>query len=99
MSFPNISTVYGVEAFFLGGILTDDVDRPSPRAPATASSATFSASLTLSRMDCKLVLDGSDDLAMDASSGAREPHQVSLTTYRFADPTSGPVARSHSSLD
>ena len=44
-------------------------------------------------------LDGSDEIAMEAPSSAPEPHQVNLTTYRFADPTSGPVARSHSSLD
>ena len=36
---------------------------------------------------------------MDGSSSAREPHQVSRITCGFADPTSGTVARSHSSLD
>ena len=47
----------------------------------------------------KLVLDGSDEIAMDGSSSAREPHQVSRITCGFADPTSEPVARSYSSLD
>ena len=58
--------------------------------------------LTLSRTTrviAKLVLDGSDEIAMDASLSAREPHQVSCITYSFAGPTSGTVARSHSSLD
>ena len=36
---------------------------------------------------------------MEASSSAREPHQVSRITCGFAGPTSGTVARSHSSLD
>ena len=44
-------------------------------------------------------MDGCDDLAMDGSSSAREPHQVSGFTCSFADPTSGTVPRSHSSLD
>ena len=44
-------------------------------------------------------MDGSDDLAMDGSSSAREPHQVNRMTFRFADPASGIVARAHSSLD
>ena len=34
-----------------------------------------------------------------ASSSAREPQQVSCLTCRFAGPTSGTVARAHSSLD
>ena len=36
---------------------------------------------------------------MDGSSSAWEPHQVSGITCGFAGPTSGTVARSHSSLD
>ena len=47
----------------------------------------------------KLVLDGSDEIAMDGSSSALEPHQVSRITCGFAGPTSGTVARCHSSLD
>ena len=46
-----------------------------------------------------MVLDGSEEIAMDGSSSAREPHQVSGITCGFAGPTSGTVARSHSSLD
>jgi hypothetical protein len=45
------------------------------------------------------LLDGSDEIAMAASSSARDPHQVSLMSCGFAVPTSGPVARSHRSLD
>ena len=36
---------------------------------------------------------------MDGSSSVREPHQVCGMTWRFADPTSGTVARAYSSLD
>ena len=36
---------------------------------------------------------------MSAPSSAPQPHQVSRTTWRFAGPTSGTVARSHGSLD
>ena len=56
-------------------------------------------SLTFQAQIKKLVLDGSDEIAMDGSSSAREPHQVSRITCGFADPTSEPVARSYSSLD
>ena len=44
-------------------------------------------------------MDGSDEIAMDGSSSAREPHQVNRITCGFADPSSGTVARAHSSLD
>ena len=44
-------------------------------------------------------LDGSDEIAMEAPSSALQPHQVSVITCGFADPTIGTMARSHSSLD
>ena len=44
-------------------------------------------------------MDGSDEIAMEAPSSAREPHQVSCLTCRFAGPTSAIMARAHSSLD
>ena len=61
----------------------------------------FSARTLFYRWDNFLLeyLDGSDEIAMEAASGAREPRQVSLITCSFAGPTSGTVARSHSSLD
>ena len=56
--------------------------------------------LTLSQAQIKkLVLDGSDEIAMDGSSSAREPHQVTRITCGFARPTSCTVARCYSSLD
>ena len=44
-------------------------------------------------------LDGSDKIAMAASSSAPAPLQVSLIMYCFEHPTSGPVTRSHSSVN
>ena len=51
------------------------------------------------QMGGKTYLDGSDDLAMEAPSSAPAPRQVSRSTWRFAGPTSGTVAHTHSSLD
>ena len=61
--------------------------------------------LTLSRTNWKTSLGrlrrDRDTHAMDGSSSAPEPHQVSRITCSFTGPTSGPVAHSHShrSLD
>jgi hypothetical protein len=59
--------------------------------------------LTLLRTNYISALDCSDNTPtielVGASSSAREPHQVSRMTWRFAGPTSGIVARAHSSLD
>ena len=41
----------------------------------------------------------SDEIAMEAPLSAPRPRQVSHITCGFAGPTSGPVARSHRSLD
>ena len=44
MSFPTKFNCHGAEAFFLRGILTDDVVPPSPKFGGTSASATFCSS-------------------------------------------------------
>ena len=55
--------------------------------------------LTLSRTDYLDCNELADALAMAAPTRAPERRQVSRLTCRFAGPTDGTVARSHSSLD
>ena len=48
MSFPKIFNCQWGGSFFLGGILTDDVVRPSPRAPVCDAFAHFCDALMYS---------------------------------------------------